>query len=159
MMIEYYTFDMSALREEVERILSNESEKISKEKEDKLKEISNNFKRIMRLAQDHVAKGSGYKVNSLDEQKTILEFEKQSEEFEKIVRDANMNKGQLRTEIAALESELRRLRDQVADKQIENKNLAYLIEKEKDLKKQKTDLEEKALRTLSSDLEDQLNEM
>jgi len=41
----------------------------------------------------------------------------------------------LRTEIAALESELRRLRDQVADKQIENKNLAYLIEKEKDLKK------------------------
>jgi len=50
MMIEYYTFDMSALREEVERILSNESEKISKEKEDKLKEISNNFKRIMRLA-------------------------------------------------------------------------------------------------------------
>ena len=70
-----------------------------------------------------------------------------------------MNKGQLRTEIAALESELRRLRDQVADKQIENKNLAYLIEKEKDLQKQKTDLEEKALRTLSSDLEPQLNEM
>ena len=62
-MAEYYSFDMSELKEEVDRILTNESEKVSKEKEDKLKEITNNFKRIMALAQDHIAKGSNYKVN------------------------------------------------------------------------------------------------
>lgn len=36
-----------------------------------MKEISNNFKRIMRLAQDHISKGSNFSVNKLDEQQTI----------------------------------------------------------------------------------------
>ena len=66
-MVEYYSFDMNELKAEVDRILTAESEKITKQKEDKMKEISNNFKRIMRLAQDHIAKGSDYRVNQLDE--------------------------------------------------------------------------------------------
>ena len=61
-MIEYYAFDMDELKREVDDILKHESEKIQKDKEDKLKEISNNFKRIMALAADHVAKGSDYRV-------------------------------------------------------------------------------------------------
>ena len=44
------------------------------------------------------------------------------------MRDANVNKIQLRAQIAELESELRKLRDQVADRQVENKNLTYLVE-------------------------------
>jgi hypothetical protein len=63
LLAEYYAFDMQELREEVDHILSNESEKIQKEKEDKLKVITNNFKRIMSLAQDHIAKGSNFKIN------------------------------------------------------------------------------------------------
>lgn len=78
-MVEYYSFDMNELKAEVDRILNAESEKITKQKEDKMKEISNNFKRIMRLAQDHIAKGSDFNVNQLDEQQTIEEFEKQSD--------------------------------------------------------------------------------
>lgn len=53
-----------------------------------------------------------------------------------------------------MEIELRKLRDQVADKQIENKNLAYLVKKEEELKIQKNDMEKKALKALSDDLED-----
>lgn len=64
-------------------ILTKESEKVTKEKDDRLKSISNNLKRIMSLAQDHIAKGSGYKVNTMDENETMEEFEKQSEEYEK----------------------------------------------------------------------------
>ena len=75
LMEEYYKYDMTELKQEVERLLNQESEKISKEKEQKQREIANNFKRIMCLAQDHIAKGSNYKVNQIDEQQAIEEFE------------------------------------------------------------------------------------
>lgn len=153
-MAEYYSYDMHQLKDQVDAILNAEIDKINKQKDDKLKDISNNFKRIMRLAQEHIAKGSNYTVNQLDEQQTIEEFERQSEEYERIVRDANLNKNQLRQEISALEIELRKLRDQVADRQIENKNLQYLVDKEKQLKHKKGELEAEALKTLSEDLED-----
>ena len=92
LMIEYYSFDMQSLKDEVDRILNHESDKITKEKEDKLKQIQNNLKRIMTLAQDHIAKGSNYRVGESNEQQVLDEFERQSEEFEKIVKEANLNK-------------------------------------------------------------------
>jgi hypothetical protein len=61
--------------------------------------------------------------------------------------------------LSQLEVELRRLRDQVADKQVENKNLAFLVGKEEELKKQKNDLEQEALKTLGTDLEEQISEL
>lgn len=39
LMVEYYSFDMQQLKDEVDRILNHESDKITKEKEDKLKQI------------------------------------------------------------------------------------------------------------------------
>lgn len=54
-----------------------------------MKEISNVFKRIMTLASDHIARGSQYKVNDADEQQVIEEFERQSEEYEKVVKEGN----------------------------------------------------------------------
>lgn len=89
LMQEYYNFDMTELKQEISKILNSETEKINKDKDNKLKEISNSFKRIMGLAKDHIARGSQYKVNELDEQRAIDEFERQSEEYEKIVKDAN----------------------------------------------------------------------
>lgn len=127
---------------------------MSTEKENKLRDISNNFKRIMGLAQEHIAKGSHYKVDQLGEQQTIEEFESQSENYEKIVNAANKQKNELRQEVSLLEVDLRRLRDQVADRQVENKNLQFLVSKEAELKQQKTELEQSALQTLSEDIED-----
>jgi len=42
---------------------------------------------------------------------------------------------------------------------MENKNLQLLVEKEEELKKQKTKLEQEALKTLQIDLEDQIGEL
>ena len=50
LMLDYYTFDMQSLKDEVERILTAEGDKVSKDREDKLKQIQNTFKRIMTLA-------------------------------------------------------------------------------------------------------------
>lgn len=72
----------------------------------------------MTLAQEHIQKGAPYKApEGHDDETAILEkFNEQSEEYEKIVREANMEKTKLRKEIAALEVEIRELRDSVADK-------------------------------------------
>ena len=49
-MVEYYSFDMNELKNEIEKILTFEANKVNKEKDEKLQQISNNFKRIMSLA-------------------------------------------------------------------------------------------------------------
>ena len=54
---------------------------------------------------------------------------------------------------------MRSLRDQLSDKLTENKNLEYLIDHEQELAEEKSRMEEKALRLLSQDLEQQLNAM
>mmetsp|Transcript_48391 Transcript_48391/g.35605 ORF Transcript_48391/g.35605 Transcript_48391/m.35605 type:complete len:92 (+) Transcript_48391:65-340(+) len=91
-MIEYYSFDMQELKNEVDAILGEESKKVQDEKDNKLKEIANNFKRIMSLAQEHVAKGSGHIVNAMNEEQVMQEFEQQSEVYEKQVHEANVQK-------------------------------------------------------------------
>ena len=59
---------------------------------------------------------------------------------------------ELRDEISNLESEIRRLREVYADKEIENTNLKYLLSKEEELAYEKAELEEKSLELLSKDL-------
>lgn len=55
-------------------------------------------------------------------------FESQSEVFERQVKEANLEKQTLRKEAAEFESELRVLRNIVANKQVENKNLTLVSE-------------------------------
>ena len=76
------------------------------------------------------------------------EYEKRSEAYQDQVRESNKQKMELRDEISNLESEIRRLREVYADKEIENTNLKYLLSKEEELAYEKADLEEKSLELL-----------
>ena len=76
------------------------------------------------------------------------EYEKRSEAYQDQVRESNRQKMELRDEISNLESEIRRLREVYADKEIENTNLKYLLSKEEELAYEKADLEEKSLELL-----------
>jgi len=58
-----------------------------------------------------------------------------------------------------LEVEVRTLRDQLADRLTENKNLENLVNHEKILAEEKARMEERALNMLSKDLEQQLDAM
>lgn len=122
-MHDYYTFDLGDLKKDVHRIFGSEQDKILKEKEDKLREITNNFRILMSIAQQHIAKGTNHTIGYYDEQQTIEQFESNSEIYEKIVKEGNSMKQELRTHIMELDIELRFQRERVADKQIENKNL------------------------------------
>ena len=87
------------------------------------------------------------------------QFDKETKEYEKIISDANIQKQKLRKEIAKLEAQIRSKRDQVADVQVENRNLQYLTDRENEVIRQKDGLEKRALTVLSQDLGEQLTEM
>jgi septal ring factor EnvC (AmiA/AmiB activator) len=60
----------------------------------------------------------------------MLKFDSETKEYEAIISDANTEKQKIRKEIAKLESSIRTKRDHVADLQVENRNLQYLMDKE-----------------------------
>lgn len=53
-MVEFFNFDMSELKRDITTLVKTESDRIQKESEDKVKEIRNNFQRILTLKDDHV---------------------------------------------------------------------------------------------------------
>jgi septal ring factor EnvC (AmiA/AmiB activator) len=93
------------------------------------------------------------------DQKVVEEFNKKSKEYENQVNQAAKKKLEVLAEIAQIENETRRIKDLIEEKKTENTNLAYLIKKEGELNKEKARLEEVALKSLSDDLTDQLNEL
>tara|TARA_B110000285_G_scaffold214962_1_gene260863 strand:- start:1216 stop:1383 length:168 start_codon:yes stop_codon:yes gene_type:complete len=50
-----------------------------------------------------------------DDTEMMEQFDQQSKDYEKIVKDANKDKLKIREEIATLEGEIRQKRDQVAN--------------------------------------------
>ena len=61
---EYYNYDMSSLKAEVNRILTSETSKVDAERQAKLTEIARKFSKIMSLGSQHVVKGSRHKTKS-----------------------------------------------------------------------------------------------
>jgi hypothetical protein len=141
-------------------MVQQETKKITEEKDIKVRAIQDNFKRLMKLQSDHVVQ----KVQVQDPRErlaneSIEEFRKRSEIYEKLVAEVTLKKVEVRAEIAQMEIELRLMRDQIQQKELENKNMHYLIRKEEELRKKKASLEEQALRSLGSDMQEQLKEM
>ena len=161
---EYYNYDMSGLKAEINRILSSETSKVDKEREAKLAEIARKFSKIMSLGSQHIVKGSRHKTKNdhglddgapedmNDDESLFQQFDQHSVEYEKQVRDANKEKEDLRSEIFKLEAEVRSKRDLLANKETETKNLQYLLDREAELAEEKAQLEERALKVLSDDL-------
>ena len=129
---EYYNYDMSGLKAEVNRILQSETSKVDSERQAKLNEIARKFSKIMSLGSQHVVKGSRHKTkNDLDiedgvlppgeeaDEQLIHQFEQHSETYENQVREANQEKQAIRSEISQMEIEVRKMRDLLADKQTE----------------------------------------
>ena len=159
---------MSSLKAEVNRILSVETSKVDAERQAKLTDIARKFSKIMSLGSQHVVKGSRHKTkNDLedddgapsshkdDDEQLLQQFEHHSETYENQVKDANREKQQLREEISQIEIEVRKMRDMLADKQTETKNLMFLLDREAELSEDKAQLEEKALKLLYEDASEQ----
>jgi len=71
------------------------------------------------MGDDHLLKGQRYKITQPDELDADLneQYETHATRFESKVRAANEDKQKLREDIIALETEIRSMRDTLADKQ------------------------------------------
>ena len=159
---------MSSLKAEINRILQSETSKVDSERQAKLTEIARKFSKIMSLGSQHIVKGSRHKTKNdsdfndgapseeTDEQ-LLQQFTEHSDLYETQVRDANLEKQSIREEISHMETEVRKMRDMLADKQTETKNLMFLLDREAELAEDKAQLEEKALKVLSDDLSEQIS--
>ena len=58
---QYYEYDMSGLKSEINQKLEEEVKKVDDERKIKLNEIDKKFKTIHKLSADHVARGSRHK--------------------------------------------------------------------------------------------------
>ena len=122
-----------------------------------MRDIAIVFSRAISAAKEHRTKGSDYKTDEgNDEARIMQEFEKYSEVYEQIVSEANTQKQALRKEAAQLEAELRSLRNIVANKQIQNKNLGNIVNKELSLKETQSQYQTTALKKLAATLSNQL---
>ncbi len=88
-MDEYYTFDLSVLKVDLLRDLGTRRDETQETRDDQLRDIALSMKRLIQLGQEHLAKGSNYQIDTLDENTIIQKFTEYSELYEKIVRDSN----------------------------------------------------------------------
>ena len=164
---EYYRYDMSGLKAEINRQLEAEVGRVDEERKIKLNEIEKKFKTLHKLSADHVSRGTRHKGQSnrsgaaaendaAADEELLQQFERSSEVYEEQVKQANTEKQAMRDEIMQIEKEVRTMRDHLADKQTENKNLNFLLDKESELSQEKAQKEEMALRLLNDDLQAQL---
>ena len=58
---EYYRYDMSGLKAEINRILETEVKKVDEERKTKLNEIEKKFKTMHTLSSKHISRGSRHK--------------------------------------------------------------------------------------------------
>ena len=58
---EYYRYDMSGLKQEINRILETETKKVDEERKTKLNEIEKKFKTLHKLSTDHISRGTRHR--------------------------------------------------------------------------------------------------
>ena len=93
------------------------------------------------------------KDNEMRDMEVQEQLEKNTEQYKGLVRDANVKKEELRKNIEHEEEMVRKMRDELADIQTENKNLNFVLQKTEQLAEEKAHLEEESLRMLKDDLQ------
>jgi len=95
--------------------------------------------------------------NFISQRKTVAEqINTTNREFDRSTKEATTEKKRLREEMADLEDALRKVRDQLAETELENQNLQTIVDAVKDIQSNQRNAEENALRTINLDLKDQI---
>ena len=82
---------MAGLKAEINRILTNETSKIEKEKEQKRKEIKTKLASMSNLASEHINRGSKHSTEVVDsgeaDEELMKQYDQKSESYENEVED------------------------------------------------------------------------
>lgn len=107
-----------------------------------------------KLQDDHAGTHRDNHANQDERRKLTSKIEEQSKRFEQYAKDSAQDKRNLRGELDELEDTLRKLKDQISEAMIENKNLELVIETENSIQDAKQRAEADAINAVNRDLKE-----
>lgn len=156
---EYSAFDLERFKGELMEKFIRDTDDISSENE---RIRQNAITRIDDYERHHIHDrdmdfGDGASIGS---RKTIVEkVSVTNRDFDRATKEATNEKRRLREEMADLEDALRKVRDQLAETELENQNFQTIVDAFQDIQNDQRNAELNAVRTVNLDLKDQVSKL
>jgi chromosome segregation ATPase len=154
---EYKNYDIDGLRRELQDDLNRETSNLNRKQDTHKGETTKKVDGYERLQREHKDLQAENNASHESRKDTLAHIQDENTQFDKFAQDAGQQKAQLRDDLANKEHPLRVLHDQVAVLGLENKNLQLVIDTEAALREAKANAETNAVRTVNTDLKDQVN--
>ena len=154
---EYKNYDIDALRRELQDDLNREVSNLNRKQDAHKGETTNKVDGYERLQREHKDLQSENNQSHESRKAALAHIQDENTQFDRFAQDAGVQKAQLRTDLADKEHPLRVLQNQVAVLGLENKNLQLVIDTEAALREAKANAETNAVRTVNTDLKEQVN--
>ena len=154
---EYKNFDIDGFKSEIMHEFDKETSVLNQNEDahkgDGLKQIS----QYERLHTEHKDLQSQNLKAGEVRKETLDSIQKSTLDHDAYSKDSTVEKRGLRDNITDLEDTLRRLKDQLSNSNLENKNLQLVVDTESALRGAKATAEVTAVSTVNSDLKDQVD--
>jgi chromosome segregation ATPase len=132
----------------------DKADEFGKQHDEHTGEAVNRIENYERIQDDHKGLYDENHSNHHERRKLTEKIIKQSKEFEQYTKDSAGNKRELRGELDDLEDTLRKLKDQISEVEIENKNLQLIAETEQSIQDAKDRAEADAITAVNRDLKE-----
>lgn len=156
---EYTAFDLERFKGDLMDKFLRDTDEISAEN-DRIRSSAST--RIDEFERSHINAGDINlgEEHLISQRKSIADQINQTNRgFDQTTKEATSEKKRLREEMADLEDALRKVRDQLAETELENQNLQTIVDAVKDIQNSQKSAEENAVRTVNLDLKDQITKL
>jgi DNA repair exonuclease SbcCD ATPase subunit len=143
-LMEKFIRDTDEIADENDRLRSSASSRVEEY------ERNNLDTQDINLGEEHI----------ISQRRTIADqINTTNRDFDRTTKEATSEKKRLREDMADLEDALRKVRDQLAETELENQNLTTIVDAVKDIQSSQKNAEENAVRTVNLDLKDQVTKL
>ena len=154
---EYKNYDIDSLRRELQDELNRETSNLNRKQDAHKGDATLKVDGYERLQREHKELQKENNDSHESRKATLAHIQQENTDFDKFAKEAGENKHKLREELANKEHPLRQMQDEVAVLGLQNKNLQLVIDTEAALREAKANAETSAVRTVNTDLKDQVD--
>ena len=156
---EYKDFDMDGYRKELLGNFTAETDKINLEQDAHKSSLNKRLDELDRLHGEHKGLQKDNERTNKQRREILSKVEEQNTNFDKYAQESIAEKKKLRDQVADLEDTLRKLKDQLSEVQLDNKNLQLIVDTEGALREAKAQAETSAVKTVNQDLRAQIQRL
>jgi chromosome segregation ATPase len=154
---EYKNYDVDGLRRELQDNLNSEINTLNRNQDTHKGETGKKVDGYERLQREHKDLQRENNEGHENRKAILAHIQDENTKFDTHAKQATDEKATLRGDLANKEHPLRQLQDQVAVLGLDNKNLQLVIDTEAALREAKAHSETNAVRSVNTDLKDQVN--